>query len=704
MIYFPQIAPNLKKLPPEEVAHRILEYNSANDADLKDRKRGIRNMQLATGLGNDQWPKDLAGEMEREGRSPRTYNFIQFYIRGLAGNYITNWFDPKFIDREDDSKNVQDTLNQLHRIYYANKEHFNYKNSVIDCIWNGLTYRGVEEIKIDRREDTRGSIVFEPLRPDDVLFDPSYRGSNISRESRRAWKKFYLTPKEMVNYYPHMEKEVRDKLALIYGGKNEDAERYDRQYLEYFQKDLEYFGNKFLTIEDYYFEDKKQKVVIDRNTGTMLPDFGFDLGSQEDYLAKVLWGQENGLTLTPESFLVIDKKIPTLMVCTFVKSLGLILENREDERQLNGHLPFYAWSFIQKYGKSIGVVDLLADAQEDINKREAAKTKIITQSPIAGKTWMHPMLYGNNDQKRRDFIDNFNDISKVVELDEDAPIGAELFGVMPGTNIPAGYLNDETTKIDYMNRMSSLPLALQGITERSGESGIHLGRRVIEANVMQKLPMESLIQHENNKAEDWLRLAIKIYGGKENYNRIFTGATDKNKVVANEVIDIDENGVEQIKYDISKLKRVDVIITQTKENDYVKQAKREIDAAILSSIPPTDSNGGTIAAFVSDLINSSDFADEDQKNKAIEAASLYYNLELERGYTLLAQAKLSRLQSETQISQAMAALQQGQMPGAAPEVQQGRPAPAPEEIEPSLTEIEELERPPVPEVERPQVL
>ena len=664
-VYFPNVSVNLKYMPSDELATYLQEYHSARMADEPDRRRCIRNMMIALGLDDDQWESDLSAELKRDGRIPKTYNFSQYYIRGLAGNFLMNWYDPKFVDRSGDGKDVAWAANAFQTAWYAQKELYNYKASVSDCIWNGLTYRGVEEIIIDRSKEPGGGVRFDSIRPDMVMFEQLQQGTSICVNARKAWKRFHITPGQMINIFRHMDTKVHEAVDRLSMNDKAHGEQYEHANIDHFERRLGHsaWGSKYEVTEYYHLEWEKVTKIIHSESGRQLPSFGYDDGSEDDYYAKVMWGAANGIKVSAESITTMEVYEPVLYVTTFCEALNLLLEHRRDERQL-GRLPFFDWAFITQYGKSVGVIDLLIDPQQDINKREMAKTKILSQTPIAGKYWAHPEAYGNDIQKKTKFDEDFNDPSKILHLDEDAPPGVNLFGVMSGNQIPSSILQDETSKIDFMNRIASLPLAMQGMTETAGESGVHLGRKVIEGSVMQRIPVETLMQHENYKVEAWIKLALQSWKGPLNYNRKFKGNSTVPDITLNKFMGYNDEGADLLENDISTVERIDFIISQTKENDYMRQAKREIDAAVLNAIRPTQTNGAAIAAFVTDLINASDYADDEHKDKAIAAGDLYYELEMENGFAALAAARMNRANAETQLKTMQAQAQQAQAPQA----------------------------------------
>lgn len=674
---------------------RLQEWRRATEATAADHRRGVRNLMAFCGLGYDAWDADLATAVKYEGRDPKTYNFAPHLIEGVAGNLIMNWFDPKFVSC------MGDNLDQwafLQNVWYANKDYYKYKASSMRCIRYGMIWRGIEEIEIDRPSpDPRTwGVKFTTVRPDFFMVDPSVVSDNITRDAKRCWKHSYLRPIDMLMLFPEAEDDIRRRLVDMAKQAKGYGEMWDEIEIGTFRNfDLKKLGSKFLCIEDFHIENEKEVRYIHTLTNSQMP--------QESIDARKDWAAQRGIELTDDTVLAFAEWTPTLRVTTLCKDLGVQLEDKKDFRQLDGHLPFYMWSFLQIAGKSIGAMDVLIDPLQDINKREAAKQKIITQSPIAGKTILHPDLFGNSQNRQESAVADMTDASKPIIADEDADFRRTLWGTIPGVQIPGALLQDETFKIDLLSRLVRLPPAMQGFSESSRESGVLLGRKVIEGSVLQRLPMEFLIQHEQDKAEDWVKMAIKIYGGDVNINRGFYDAGGNVVTKLNVPIGYDENGDMIMQNDIARIGRVNVIIAQSKENDYLKQAKREITVAELQAMAPTDFNILSRTIVENELVQSLDVIDSEQKRRIDESTKISYDLALESMYVKLAQAKLMRQQTEMQVQQ----LQQPQMQQPGPNGQPvpggagGAPAPMPDQLRgapmgPTMAD----ERSPVPEMGR----
>jgi len=668
MIDFPFVAPKLKELDDEEFHAYQSEAKQARAADEPDRLRCIQNISAYTGLNYGQWPSDIIQILMQENRKPETYNLIAYYIEGLAGNYIANWFDPSFVaSREEDI----DAVGELQRAYYILKDIYNYKSSALSCIINGLCYRGIEEIFIDRTRDPRGHICFISRRPDMVVFDPSCYEDDISAHSKKAWVYSYMGLNDMRRLYRAKED------AIMVAAEKEikkRGERYERSTTQSFKTLSNKFGDKKLITQFYHIETERRVIEIDLITLKTLPE-------TDDIQFKIDWAKRNGIDLSSSmsmgKFATMEVDVPVLWTTTWCDEYKIILENRKDERQLNGRLPLYAWSYISKHGKSIGLVDVLRDAQENFNKLQVAKRQVLTQGH-QGKLVIHEDAFMGDGKAQERFVENLSDISKPGILPAGAPPPGQVFHELRGAEPSQVLYQSESTSLNLLQLLSRFPPALQGLSEKHGESGVHYGRKVIEGNILQRVPTEKLMQHELDKAEGWVTLAPKVYGGAHNLNRDFIAKNAGIKAMLNVDIGYDPaTGGRIVEKDISRVERINVVITASKENDFLRQAKREMDAIILQAMVPDETNIGVRAVYEDDLVLNSDFTDLEQKERAERAVAQ--------------RAKLIDLRMQAAIMQAQAAVmasQQMLQP-------QGQPQAVPQGVPPTMETQPEMEPKPV---------
>jgi hypothetical protein len=342
-----------------------------------------------------------------------------------------------------------------------------------------------------------------------------------------------------------------------------------------------------------------------------------------------------------------------------------VLQNKLDRRQFGQYLPFSDFSFMVQAGISIGLVDFIYGPNDDLNKREMAKIKQLTQAPV-NKMWIsEDIVPEGSDKKLNDYVAEASDISKPYITPAGIP-GSNLFGIMPGAQLNQGLLQDIAEKTEFINRLGSLPPAMQGIPGNSAESGIAVGRRVIEGSILQRLQMENYIKHMHHKTRLWVKLALSLFGGTANVNRSFRNA-DGSVTVLNEFMGYDEDGQEIVRNNLSELRDVEVTIIEAKENDYLKQAQREMDVAALMAIPPSATNDPIRSVFESSLAMRMDFTDEMEKERAEEMCNLRLALAKKTAEAQLVQLDASIASTQMQMMQ-----MQNPQPAPVP-----APAPAP---------------------------
>lgn len=597
---------------PNDTAWMMNRFNLAKDADSENRLRGLRN---TAAYMNDILPGYLKHALAKEGRSEQNFNIIMPIIRGHVGNVLMNWFDPKFTGRDGDPI---DAVEALYKIYLQQKELYNYKQSATSCYENGYVYRGVEQLILDRPSSNprEWGLKFVSMPSGRVIFDQNADTENISRSSKEAWICHFITPKALIIEYGMPNNSVERAILMKLLKDEKDNPSFDAPKVQIYDKvDNRRLNSNIFVVEHLHIEYEKKYVQYLKN-GILIPSSGYEVGTMEDYIFKKHWADQNYFELSEDMILTMPDKVPCLYSTVFAPDIGVLLEDKKDFRQLGGHLPLYAWSFLQKDGVSLGLVDYLWDIQQDFNKREMAKTKIITQTPVNGKVVIRKDAFSDDNAAFERVVADANDSSKPIVLPEGSlPIDA-CFKIIAGPQTPPSILQDESFKLALSQNVGMLPPALQGRSERSADSGLSIGRKVVEANVMMKQESNSVIQHENDKHEDWLILAVKLFGNPINTNRTFTSADGKTSVTINEIIGIDDAGETVMRNQISALKRPNVTISQAKENDFVRQAHLETAVASLQAMPPSETNVLNRAAIEYTVVTNMDYGTDADKERA----------------------------------------------------------------------------------------
>ena len=622
------------------------------------RKRLVRNTLATAGIDGGMFSQRDLEQLGSQGMSFDGYNLLLKYVKGVSGSFISNYFDPKF-SPSSDSEISFNTARLLEEIYISDKDRNGYKISAMQTIWDGLICQGTEEIFIERPvmgDPRTWTIGFRPVRPDSIVFDPGNTANRISRNSTSCMRYNYYNRSQIEQMYPDKRpavKEVLEKMML------EEMKTYDHDsdsrnaVLDWNEK---HRNNRYQIVEYYYIEQVRVQTDLYLPEMINIPETEFKYGSAEDTAAKEMWAMKNGYTLKPEYVRKIDDVAPTLMVVVWCPELGIILDEGKDERQLNGHLPFYSWSYMEMNGNPIGLVDALWSSQEDINKREKAKTNWMESAPVQ-KLWYSNKLFGGSSDKARAFAAQGASASRVVEVDGGlAPGLAERYmGITPAPQMPNALNQDESSKFQLMDSISGLTAAMQGRTERSGESGEGFTRKVIEGAVNQKYPRAFLNQHEHDKATDWLMLVPYVYGSDANIGRTFSTPGKRDFITVNKPIGISAEGEYVLENDLSKVERVDVTIGKANESDFAKQAKRESDVQYLGVMTPDGTNAELRTVVQGNLALNMDFTSDEEKKNTEEAVQRANKLGRLRSLVEIRELEVRLAGADVQEAQAIAA-------------------------------------------------
>ena len=613
---------DLKKLSNPDIAEYLGQYNSALVAARPDLDRIARNTMFYTGLDQGQYTQQELALLRDEDRDAQAYNIVQYYVNGYAGSMATNWNDPKFVDNDADNRDTALATNQLQRLYYADKNKFSYKDSGLQVILDGTINRGVEELVIDRTFDPRGRIRFNPVRPSSIIFDPTVTDDCIHRNARKAWREVYMSIEDMKTFYQDSSDAV--DAAYLKQMQPEDGAQYEYQEVAVTEQNKKLkIHNQYLCVMCYEIKMERHPVTIDISTGKELPETPYPLGSQEDFLIKQQWAQANGFDLQMINMRPFRNRIkPVLYVTTICPQLAITLQQpTKDERQLDGKLPFYMWSFMSKGGKTVGIADIAIAVQRDFNANELRKGKFLDNMPL-GKMWVNEGIFEGNQDAKDEFVRDFNDISKPAKVPDGVPYGVTPFGFVPGAQIPSHIFNDQSAKLRLFDLICHLPPVVQG-SSKSGDSGVLFGRKVVEANIANQIPIKNLEAMTLHKAMDWKKMAITVYGGRSdqekiaNINRKFSDPNGT-QFTMNQVEGVNPDGSIVYINSISELDSGDIIIAQSKDNDYAKQAKREESIAALQAMQPSQTNDGMRAAIEVQFVRNLDTVDESDK-KEIDA-------------------------------------------------------------------------------------
>lgn len=647
-----------------DIQDALAEWQEVKTANNDFLYRVRRNFLYYTSLqSSDVYKNKWLIQLEKLGLDPKVMNVIQMYVEGHAGNFTNYVFNPQYYTNNPQLSHVADNLMWL---YAEDSNNNSFNSQFTTMILHSCIIRGIIEMKVKRTLNAPlGRITIENIFPDQILFDPSVKSPTIARDSKIAWKKFRMTFKKLMSTFHEKRNEIKKTV--------EDLSNRVIMQDQSMQGKLEDLENTFMNgeydvIEAYKIVPENVTIEFDTVNNVQIPAIGGEIGSEGHHAAVVAWANENQIELSAE---IRTYNIPQekLKVFTFMPEVNIVLQEKEDERQLVGldgtcHLPFYSHSFISANGVSAGVPDISIPMQDNVNISELSKQKWKHCVP-PGKSWVHPLSWAGQPEKQEELLNNINDPTVPFVPSEGAPPNKDqLFGWVNGPQVPPDIIRSESFDIGMMAETNRLPPAVRGQSERSGESARLFSRKVTEANVMVKQTIDRLEELQKNFFHDYKILAIQVYGGR---NEIEKKANEIRTVSGKEGQEVRINQ-EQNMADVPEN---EILVKVTKKNNFLNAVKREEAADLYSLMPPTATNGATRALLEVEIATNMEGVSEEVKDQIREIGELSVTF---NKLSLLTQIKNLQMQN-MQMDMQMQMPAQPQTPGQESIQPQGQPAP-----------------------------
>ena len=638
------------------------EFDEALRKDTKRRESSENAWAMYSGFDYGQWSKQSVSDLRQSNRHIAQYNFIRGKVDGLAGSIIKNWYDIDFVPVTGDESGITQLLKGM---MYSDKELLDWDNEYMHIVVDGLIHRGVEQMVISEKYSPLGNIGFERIMPEHVILDPNWK-SHSSNNLQKVWKIGFYDADQLKNMFPNKIARI-DEMVMRLAMQGVDYGEIDESpNIPYFNLGEEY-GSKRRVIECHYIKEELRKIeiVISKETGEQIE---LPQGTDEE---KTEYLQSNGITQDGGS---IKKSIiqRVYYVKTFCPELDdtEYLQDKVSEIQI-GRLPFFPWSSARINGRDSGVVDLLIDAQQSINKKESLSEHMISTAAHGAKLF-DPSLFGNDNSKSEDFKKNINRPDAIFET---AP-GALMRGANSlVTEVPRNQYNGEIANeiqrmmghIDIISRQTA---ALEGRNESDRETGTLFARKQLQSEIAQTTLTKGLQQHWNDKGEAYMLLAQSLYTGPYREIRTDFGKGGKKVSLGLNIPQFDDNG-RKLLNSLANMARHKVVVSQSPQGVTVRATERMINKELLGSIPAELSTFR--AQLTKNIMNTLDIKSED-KDKLMELADLEMAGAIERVKTGIVtnQIQQAQMQQQMQAQQQQMQMQQAQMQQA--QMQQGQQA------------------------------
>lgn len=634
-----------------------LQLAQANGA-LK--RRALRNLGLYAPLSPYDFHNPATVKVLQEnGIELDMLNFTNQFVQAWAGFLIQHKTSPVWTDRENDKVETSSVIQGLSTAFDSDRHLYSYDKEFDDFIINSLVFMGVMELKIDKNESNPfGRILLKNHPIGTVWFDPSVTGTDIAKESRYAVTEYHMSTNEMIYQFPKKKKEIEqheiDYQAVDTTSSHQIPDAHNMK------------GSKYPVVELNYIE-RENKPATYSSKGFKVPDSEHKFGSQEDVEFKQNFLKTKGFEDSEMKTIYLKKE--KLMLCTFCPHLNLELQNKKDQRQImeNGRirLPFYTMSFETINGIPLGIPDIAAKCQKDINETEAKKSYVFTTTRWGGKDIIHPEAWGNDSSYKSQVLNN--DPASPMVLHPRAPINAKLIDHIPAPNINPQIFQDQGFKKESLKEIVRLNEAILGQYGKSEESSLLHDRKVEEGTSMNAVNIQMLRSVFKDVFKGYFQVSLITYKGNTddefvaNMNRKFRSPDGKN-VTLNEFQGMDEKGQPIIGNDLSKINPENIITTLDTTNSTSKARKREVNSALLTGIPESEYNQVFKLILLGDIVKNLDETTPEQKEKLEQAIGLGINLAMSRLVTSTRASELDLANIEAQFAQLQTVQQNGGVP------------------------------------------
>jgi len=464
----------------------------------KFRARMERNFQYYSGVDGSQWPKEAKEALKEQQRPLHTFNFCQGIVKTTLGQLEQQPFETHFDPIDADKVDETGTLQEL---FDYNYERGDWEFAKLQMKRDGLIIQGVAQMFVDYKHDPLGDVGLKAKNPFYTVFDP-YWQTNDMADCRGIYSMTWMTAAQIKRDYRKKNAQIINAIERDKWADNETQvieKAYDRTP-EYFDT----INTLYKVIEFIYTERQSVKRVFNTSSGKFESDFDApDVQSLSD-------DNFNAMMRIQGSSLILKKEERTICkIITICPALGmdLILEEGMYPLQL-GRLPFVTWSAENVYGERQGVIDLIADAQSVLNKRESVATYILGMQGNPNY-WIEEGAFTEQAEKKK-FKSTQSNGGQVFDLAEGGIGKIQLMdrGAPPNEMWAA---SDRAER--HIRELSGVVSASQGRGEGANESGILFDAKREQALVQLEMMSRTLKRVDQELGDMFFYAAKQIYSG-----------------------------------------------------------------------------------------------------------------------------------------------------------------------------------------------
>ena len=614
-------------------SHNIMnwrkKYQAAIDNDRLngDRDRIFDNFAKYSGVNKGQWNADAIDRLRQEGRPAHTFNLIMPAVTEKLGQLEDTPFQTKFICHDTGYQDETDVMQKMYDFDYSTG---NWDSKLASFKRDGLIHTGILQPYINYERDPLGNFDVRPRNPTQTYFDHNWQTEDV-KDCRWAFTSQWLTAEQVKEQFKTKSQEVDDSIVLNQFSSDESSDKptFDGSIDWYDSK-----GSQYKVIEAIWMEREKVRKVFDAQ-GKEQSKFNQILYQQMpmEALEQIIKNQGIGYKID-EEYMDVCK------VFTFAPGLSQSLVLAEGFYPLQfGRLPFIVWSYENVYGQRQGLVDLISDTQEVINKRQSQITYALGTSGL------------NNYFAESDA---FQSPAEMQKFKDNQGKGGQTFVTDPGSNnqnkimlqqrpgVPNDLFRASIEPERLMDKIANVNPADRGQQGNAGDSGVLFNSKAEATNKANARQLMSISQQMQILGEMYFYGAKQVYSGAP---RVLKDNANNTEVELNRKF-LDYDNSIKTKNEISNLPRHDVLVSESPAGRTKKQEnlQKYLELKRVSTNPIMQS------MYEKYMVKSLGLP-EDEASKMEEAADIFTAFQMKQIQAQTAQMDATTKQLEAQSQQ-----------------------------------------------------
>lgn len=530
-----------------EVVYLTQLYQMFVERGQKERSRMQENFKFFSSLDFGQWNRTAVEQHIQERRPLTTFNFIKGKVEHLAGSFLQDPYDTSF---ESDGGGNRDDALLMQSLFLADKEVGGWDFEKAKFIRDGLIHMGVMEMSCDYEYNPLGTLALKHSNPFSWYFDPNWVTDDVN-DCKWIIKTRWMDADEIRYFYPKKIDQIESAIELFKGISNTNSG--DAEIDKVADRSAEYFDSyhhRYKVIQVMQIRRAAEKRLWDAETQSFLPK----MDAVNAAMMKVLKAGTVKEVIQRNDTCWVKTVCPAL-------SLNLLLSDGPHPLACKKY-PLFVWSSTNLHGERQGYVDILKDPQMTYNKRESTYTH--AQTTAANGALLMEENFMAKTERDRFVVEKA--IPGSVFLVKDGTIQSGRLGMsqVPREKMPTDLVESADRARETMNSLTPTPPSVTGGEGKSGESAELFKEKKETALTALVFPNLTLQKIDHEIGAFYFDAAKVRYAGVPR---------EIKNPKTREVTQINLRTPDGIVNDITKIKRANVVVTQSKAGYSMKREK-----------------------------------------------------------------------------------------------------------------------------------